>query len=200
MPDEVTPPIDSSMDGSPDYQAQGDAQPQPQQPAQAPPPQTQQDPLTDTIPQQQAPATPQNDTRSQTPSGGGLFETVLQALAGNPQKSGAHYDPNTGQLISQPVTSKGSLAAHIVAGALTGALRGMAAPPGPGHATAGGALALQGGIADQQRQQQTMQADYERQQQAQVQKYQIAHLNAQTALDSANAASAGMDTLKKVSQ
>lgn len=128
---------------------------------------------------------------------GGLFERVLQTIAGNPSQPGAHYDTATGQYVATPVTSKPSLAAHIVAAAVTGMLRGMGAPPGPGHVGEAGAIALQGGIADQQRLRENMQQDYERQTQAQVQKYQVAHLNAQTALDSANAEAAGMGTLER---
>jgi hypothetical protein len=137
--------------------------------------------------------------QSQDPNAGagGVFEKVLQTLAGHPNQSGAHYDPDTGKLVATPVTSKASLAGHIVAAAITGMLRGMAAPPGPGHVAQAGNLALEGGIQDRQRQQSLLQADYERQQQAQVQRYQVAHLNAQTALDTANAAAAGIETLQK---
>lgn len=153
-----------------------------------------------TIPDQQTQPMQVNgnpaQAQAQNADSGGTFEKILQVLAGSPQKN-AHYDPDIGKMISTPVTSKGSLAAHIVTGALMGMFRGMAAPPGPGHVAEAGNLALQGSIQDQQRQQGLMQADYERQQQAQVQKYQIAHLNAQTALDTANAASAGMDTLQR---
>src|SRR5579859_6952310 len=100
MPDDVTPPIDSSMDGSPQYQ---DAPPQQQ---------AQQDPMSGTIPEQQSPTPPQIPTQNDPNAGsGGTFEKILQVLAGSPRKD-AHYDPNTGQMVSTPVTSKTSLAGH----------------------------------------------------------------------------------------
>lgn len=169
--------------------------------AQAPPPQTTSPDLgaAASIPQEPTQNMPLQAQQNPNAGSGGVFERVLQILAGNPQQN-AHYDPNTGNMVSTPVTSKASLAGHIVAAAITGMLRGMAAPPGPGHVAQAGNLALQGGIADQERQRAYMEQDYERQQQARLQQLQVGHLNAQTALDSANAQVAGMDSLEKGQQ
>lgn len=61
----------------------------------------------------------------------GLFDRVLEAAAGGPTQV---QDPNTGEVRELPMTKKG-LAAHILAGAITGIIQGAAesskAPVGP---------------------------------------------------------------------
>lgn len=122
------------------------------------------------------------------------FDRVLQTIAGHPQTISRDAEGNP---IRQDVTSRGTLAEHIVAAALLGLAKGAGAKPGPGHigagfsegASAGEQIAGEDRAAQQQR--------YEQEQQAQIQRYQIAHLNAETSMNAANAQKVGMEALEK---
>lgn len=77
----------------------------------------------------------------------GLFDRVLEAAAGGPTRV---QDPNTGEVRELPMT-KGSLTAHILAGAITGIIQGAKAgseaPVGPaGTRGPGNMAALAGGM------------------------------------------------------
>jgi hypothetical protein len=85
------------------------------------------------------------------PSSGGMFDHVLSALAGHPRQN-YRVDPTSGKMQSDPVTSKASLAEHIVAAALVGMLKGASVKPGPASAMRAFGAGAEGSIEHNQQQ------------------------------------------------
>lgn len=108
-----------------------------------------------------------------TPSTGGAFESVLSALAGHP-RTNYRVDPSSGKMQSDPVTSKASLANHIVAAAIVGMLKGAGVKPGPASLQRAFAAGGQGAIEHNQQQVgneiNSANADFKRQQDITTQK------------------------------
>ena len=150
-----------------------------------PPADTSNLPLTPQGAATQAMMQPQAPAPVQPPS---KFDRIVATL--QPQKN-IHVDPTTGKMTGDPNYSKGSLAAHIVAGALLGFAAGYGKENG-------GERGAQIGMQLAQAPYQKAQADYEREQQAQVQKYQNAHLNAETANLAANTRVIGIKALDDI--
>lgn len=124
-----------------------------------------------------APPTP---APAQPPQRTGAFDKVLEALGGGPNVS-YKVDPDTGkQVATQSQPSRGQLAKHIIAGALTGLFSGLA-EHGPGAAGRAGAEGFNASAQAAQRadaiKRQQSEQDFENQQKVLTQKAQIYDAN-----------------------
>lgn len=128
-----------------------------------------------------APAAPAQ-TPTQAASKPGFFDKVLGTVAGHPQ---THSIDANGNETATPVTSRASLAQHIVAAAIVGMLKG-ASTHGPGGALNAFGQGGEAGFDQAQKasdaEKQKVEQNFEQQQAAQTHAAQLAHLNLQTSM------------------
>lgn len=106
----------------------------------------------------------------------GVLDAVTDMLAGRDQQK-VTYDQNGRGTQNVPLT-RGQQYAKIGMEALSGAARGLAAPPGPAHAAQGAAAGIMGGINDQKDADETADSNAQRNYQAK-QKAKLDELNYQ---------------------
>jgi hypothetical protein len=168
---------------------------QPQQTAQPAAPQTQAQPQTPPQAQQAQPAKPNGPYQPHN-----VFGKIFEILGGGPQIKYS-VDPDSGKVTETDVTTKGDLAKHIVAGALTGLFSG-AQYHGPGaglHALGmgGEAAANMAGKQNAEARQKAIE-DAKNQQEAQLRKAEIFARNAEAVHNVRNAEKMQGDILDDV--